>query len=162
MRALIYILLLLVAACGSQREILLARSAVVPVGTDLSGNWRLRTPGQPVRSTDSAVDVFVESGQDLKITQTASGLFISFDRAIVEEYRFGEQREVSIGPIVADRVSGWEGGAYVIETLDQDGNKLVESWRLDNDDNELQRTLLIRKKDANALSLRQRYDRIRP
>ena len=62
------------------------------------------------RSSDGTlVHVFLETGSRLKITQTGYGLFISFDRAIVEEYRFGEKRQISVGPVTADRVSGWEG-----------------------------------------------------
>jgi hypothetical protein len=69
-------------------------------------------------------------GTALKVTQTGSGLFFSFDRSVVEEYRFGENREVEVGAITAERVSGWEGRSYVIETLDKDGAKLIESWQL--------------------------------
>ena len=54
----------------------------------------------------SLVHVFLEAGKALKITQTADGVFISFDRSIVEEYRFGEKREINVGPVTADRVSG--------------------------------------------------------
>ncbi len=124
---------LVLAACASRPE-LMARSAVVPPGADLSGLWQLREePGsKPIpganpepgfripptntsrntgarrskRSSGTAATMFLETGASLKISQTPDGLFISFDRAIVEEYRFGENRIVSVGPIEAQRVSG--------------------------------------------------------
>ena len=51
------------------------------------------------------VFVFLETGKSLKISQTPDGLFISFDRSVVEEFRFGENRVVSIGEIEAQRVN---------------------------------------------------------
>jgi hypothetical protein len=77
--------------------------------------------------------VFLESGESLKVTQTSHGLFVSFDRAIVEEYRFGENREINIGPVAAQRVSGWDGAGYVIETLDKDGVILSERYSIEDD-----------------------------
>ncbi|MGB5246215.1 MAG: hypothetical protein WBN34_06680, partial [Woeseia sp.] len=43
------------------------------------------------------VYVFFENGEQLKISQTDHALFVSFDRAIVEEYRFGENRAIQVG-----------------------------------------------------------------
>jgi hypothetical protein len=109
---------------------------------------------------DLAVHVFLEIGSALKITQTDDGLFFSFDRSVVEEYRFGENREVSVGPITARRVSGWEGAAYVIETLDDDGAKLMETWRLQREGGVLQRTIVIWKRSDKKLALEQIFDRV--
>ena len=53
------------------------------------------------------VYVFLETGTALKVTQTAHALFISFDRSVVEEFRFGESRLVSVGEVEAQRVTGW-------------------------------------------------------
>ena len=53
------------------------------------------------------VGVFLVTGGSLKIDQTPHGLFITFDRAITREYRFGENRPVNIGQADAMRVSGW-------------------------------------------------------
>lgn len=111
-------------------------------------------------SRNIAVSVFLEMGTSLKVTQTASGLFFSFDRSVVEEYRFGENRQVSVGAISASRVSGWEHDAYVIETLDKDGAKLVESWRLQQDGNVLQRNIMIWDRGDKQLALEQRFERI--
>lgn len=186
----IAILLMLLGACAGQREVLVAKSAVVPAGVDLSGQWQLRGDGEEAirriseaerkaaggedilrmpaeekpgakrrRSGGAVVHVFIETGKALKITQTEHGLFISFDRAVVEEYRFGEQREVNIGPVVADRVSGWRGTAYIIETLDKDGAKLVETWRLFEDGQTLMRTIKIVRGDDTQLSVQQVFDR---
>lgn len=180
-----------IAGCAAQREVLVAKSAAVPAGVNLSGRWQLRgddeetirriseaerkaaggeedilrlprqeKPGSRRRRSDGAVvHVFLETGKALKITQTEHGLFISFDRAVVEEYRFGEQREVNIGPVVADRVSGWQGTAYVVETLDQEGAKLVETWRLFEEGQTLMRTIKIEQGGVTQLSVQQVFDR---
>lgn len=112
------------------------------------------------RPADGAsVFVFLETGSVVKVTQTDFGLFVSFDRAVVEEYRFGEKRQISVGPIVADRVSGWEGNAYVIETIDDDGAKLVEKYRLNANDGSLMRTILIVRKGEAQMEIEQVFDR---
>jgi len=110
-------------------------------------------------SDGTLVHVFLETGKALKVTQTESGLFISFDRSVVEEYRFGEKRQISVGPVEADRVSGWEENTYVIETLDADGAKLIESYRLQDDGRSLVRTILIVADGQTSLDVRQVFDR---
>ena len=121
---------------------------------------RARTGRQSRASSGTAVYVFLETGFRLKITQTKFGIFVSFDRAIVEEYRFGENRSVSVGPIVAARVSGWEGEVYVIETLDEDGAKLVEEYRLEDNASRLVRCITLWLKDTRTLDIEQIYDRV--
>lgn len=103
--------------------------------------------------------MFLEAGESLKVTQTEHGLFISFDRSVVEEYRFGEKREISVGPVIADRVSGWEGDTYVIETLDVDGAKLIETYRLFDNGRQLRRTIAIVHNDEEQLAIEQNFDR---
>ena len=110
------------------------------------------------KSGDTSVHVFLETGRALKVTQTDFGLFISFDRAVVEEYRYGEKREISVGPIVADRVSGWENTAYVIETLDQEGAKLIERYLIDEKSGALVRSIRIVYKDDEQLNVVQVFD----
>ncbi len=174
------------AACGSM-EPLPAKSPTVPAGLDLSGDWQMRTasrdsaqrirdaereaagPGDsliPKRSNNSRrqnddvqVHVFLESGEKLRISQTDYGLFISFDRAVVEEYRFGEQRMVNVGPIQADRVSGWENNAYVIVTRDKEGTLLTESYRL-QDPGTLVRSVRIASDRESTLDVEQVFDRL--
>ena len=164
---------LLLSACAAVSE-LEPRARGNPMQVDLSGQWVLRggeappvateqtiripstmnrgmqpgtrSAGGPSRSGDSSVHVFLESGSSLKITQTAYGLFFSFDRAIVEEYNFGENRTVNVGPIEAQRVSGWEGASFVIETMDGKGNTLTETWSLDDGGEVLVRQLGISKR----------------
>jgi hypothetical protein len=128
----------------------------------------LRPPDQGERSRSSSrsrrhpgglVHVFLETGRTVKITQTGAGLFLSFDRAVVVEYRFGENREVSIGPVIADRVSGWEGRQYVAETLDQDDMKLTERFVLVNH-HTLQRTIVFRSKKSEEEVIVQTFDRV--
>lgn len=111
------------------------------------------------RNRGGLVHVFLEYGKRLKITQTNAGLFISFDRAIVEEYRFGENREVQVGPVIADRVSGWDGADYVVETLDQNAMKLVERLRLQQNGEVLQRTITLRGRNMEQKTIVQLFDR---
>ena len=178
---------LVVSSCAG-RDPLPAKSGTVPVGVDLSGRWQLRDSSQETsraisdiereasgadedlipkssrktssrkKRDDTQVHVFLETGEVLKITQVERGLFVSFDRAIVEEYRFGEQRMVNVGPVVADRVSGWENGAYVIETRDKEGAMLIETYRLDGKDVMI-RTIRIAHKDKSKLDVQQVFDR---
>jgi hypothetical protein len=182
------IVVLLVAACASP-EVLAPRNAAVPAGVDFSGQWQLsetsleskrrlddvnlkdpvdivkeekraRT-GRSSRASknNKSVHIFIEAGSSLKITQTEYGIFISFDRSVVEEYRFGENRRVNVGPIVAARVSGWEGSSYVIETLDDDGVKLVERYRLEDENLTLVRHVSLWEKEEKTLDLEQVYNR---
>ena len=176
----------LLCACGAP-EPLPPKPAKVPVGVDLSGQWQIRRGDDAAEqrinevarratgsdesllsrssrksreesSPDYQVHVFLETGDTLKITQTRHGLFISFDRAIVEEYRYGEQRMVSVGPVEAERVSGWEDGGYAIATRDQEGATLIETYRLQYPDT-LVRTMRIEHNGNNELDVRQVFDR---
>ncbi len=192
------IVVIALAGCAAQREVLLAKSAAVPAGVDFSGRWHLRDDStDSVRQISKAersaaggeqkivlppegrssrtnarigsrgsgpdgtlVHVFLETGTVLKVTQTDYALFISFDRAVVEEYRFGELREVNVGPVKADRASGWQGDGYIIETLDQDGVKLVETYGLDEDGQALVRTIVILRGESRELDVRQVFDKL--
>jgi hypothetical protein len=78
---------------------------------------------------------------------------------VVEEFTFGENRLVTVGPIEARRVSGWEGKSFVVETLDDSGTTLFESWHLDSDDSVLIRDIRLSKGDEESFSLRQLFDR---
>ena len=112
---------------------------------------------RPRRNPGGLVHVFLENGSTLKITQTAGGMFLSFDRAVVVEYRFGENRQVQVGPVVAARVSGWEGQEYVAETLDENRMKLTERFSLINK-HTLQRTIVFRSKNNEEETLVQTFD----
>lgn len=116
------------------------------------------------RSSDGRIKggfvyVFFENGERLKITQTPDGLFVSFDRAVVEEYRYGEQREIRVGQATAQRVSGWDGRDYVIETLDRNGMKLTERYQLGNDGDSLTRRITFRSKQGEAETVTQLFRR---
>ena len=176
------LLALTLAGCASRPE-LPTREAGNPAGVDLSGRWILSSnpnrpgarPGEPEEGTYAAqavgrssrsgsskgpnVHVFMETGKVLKITQTEHGLFVSFDRAIVEEFTFGENRTVSVGPIEAQRVSGWEGTVFVVETLDDRGALLTETWALDADGRELIRGIRIVDGGKELYSTRKVFDR---
>lgn len=107
------------------------------------------------------VHVFLEHGRRLRIMQTDAAIFISFDRAVVEEFRFGENRQVSVGPVVAARVSGWEGDAYVVETLDDQGMKLTERFELADGGETLRRTITLRGRNRDeSVTVVQEFDRL--
>jgi hypothetical protein len=97
------------------------------------------------------VHVFLENGKSLKITQVEFGLFISFDRSVVEEYQFGEVRMMSIGGAQAQRVSGWEGEDYVVETLGKEGMKLTERYHLVEPESRLYRQVILRGKKGKTV-----------
>ncbi len=105
------------------------------------------------------VGVFLETGASLKIDQTLHGIFISFDRAVVEEFRFGENRPISIGQADAMRVSGWEGTSYVIETLGEKGMKLTDRYSLAADKQSMTRHITLRSKDKQEVTIVQEFDR---
>jgi hypothetical protein len=170
-----------VFACGTAPT-LAPRPAGNPEQVDLSGQWMLRgdatRPGGNERmmriptgrrdaekarrarsSSGTSLLVFLDNGRSLKVTQTVYGLFFSYDRAIVAEYNFGENRVVQVGPIEAQRVAGWDAAAFVIETMDERGNVLTETWRLDEDGAVLLREITIMEKDEQTLDTRQVFDR---
>jgi hypothetical protein len=105
------------------------------------------------------VHVFLENGKNLKITQVESGLFISFDRSVVEEYQFGEVRMMSIGGAQAQRVSGWEGEDYVVETLGKEGMKLTERYHLIETESRLYRQVILRSKKGETVVTNLTYRR---
>lgn len=177
---------ILVAGCVSHPE-LVPRPGGNPLQVDLSGHWELQNGGKrsvsneqvirippPVgvrrptydqprirrsRPGGSALRVFLQSGNRLKVTQTDYGLFFSFDRAIVEEYNFGENRKVNVGPIEAQRVSGWDGRTFIAETMDEEGNVLTELWRLEEDGTLLVRDISIGNESEVEFSMQQVFVR---
>ncbi len=181
-------LMLGLVACAGSPE-LPSRSSANPQAVDLSGTWQLRDEtGMPLarggereqtiriprrassqrpqqqsrssRSDGSAVRIFIETGKVLKISQTKDGLFISFDRAVVEEFTFGENRIVSVGPIEAQRVSGWEGATFVVESMGEKGNVLTESWKLEEGGAALVRVITLADGDKEIFSTQQVFDRL--
>ncbi len=115
-----------------------------------------RTPRPAV---GGLVHVFLKNGRTLKITQTKTALFISFNRSIVEEYHFGEARNISVGAVTAQRVSGWEGEQYVIETLDQERMKLTERYHLLDNGTRLRRQIVFRSKKGEEVINFQTFER---
>lgn len=181
--AVLSCLSLLLSACGS-RPVLESKSAAVPVGVDFSGFWQVRVAPNAkrwspdggdrdsrIRATRTqrsrrdrdrsgpSVQVFLEYGELLKITQTDYGIFISYDRSVVEEFTFGENRLISIGPIEALRASGWEGTSFVVETLDDSGTTLYEAWHLEDENTVLVRDVRIGKGEATTFEQQQTFDK---
>lgn len=126
----------------------------------LTPSDRQDSRARPTPTRGGLVHVFLQNGENLKITQTAAGIFISFDRAVVVEYRFGENREIRVGPVIADRVSGWEGETYVAETLDQNNMKLTERFALASGGQVLRRTITLRSKSMREETIFQVFDRV--
>jgi len=108
--------------------------------------------------TGAIVHAFLQTAEKLKITQTPHSLFVSFSGSIVEEYTFGESREITLGAVTAARASGWEARGYIIETLDKDGRKLTERYWL-GDDDKLYRRIVLRQKNGSENSVLQVFDR---
>ena len=143
MRALVLASLLTLAGCASGLK-LPDPSTDYPSNLDFAGDWqrvefreqdqmepeRLRMPStrQATSRTSSGprakpgrkVRSFLEFGKALRITQLDSAMLISFDRAIVVEYRYGEHRMTNVGPIAGERTTGFRGEALEIMTLDDD------------------------------------------
>jgi hypothetical protein len=180
---------LLLGACSTP-ERLEPYDGTVPPGTDLSGNWVMREMSRADRrrvreaidKTDGVdgrqratrsssrggsgsvkgglVHVFLETGSALKVTQTAHGLFISFDRSVVEEFRFGEHRLVSVGAVEAERVTGWDGTQLVVETLGKNRMKLTDRFYLVDGGDTLRREITLRSKKLEEETVVQEFDRV--
>ena len=110
------------------------------------------------RDVGGLVHVFLENAARLRVTQTDAGLFMAFDRSVVEEYRFGEARIVNKGGAVAQRVSGWDGETYVIEPLDQVGGMKL-SQRYHREGEMLNREIVLRSKELEEVRLTQSFAR---
>ena len=174
--SLAFLSLALSACAGSGAPRLTPIGDVIPASVSLEGRWQLRagtddaenrirkagyrSSGGRLGADGPSVYVFLRTGDRLKITQTPYALFVSFDRSVVEEYRFREHRLVNVGPIAADRASGWVDGRYVIQTLDDEGALLEETYALDSGGAALIRTVSIDYDEEEMLSLRQVYDRV--
>ena len=105
------------------------------------------------------VHVFLELGNSLKVTQTNDAIYISFDRSIVEEFRFGENRMISVGEAEAQRVTGWEGEAMVVDTLDRNSMKMTETFRLLDGGQVLERRIVLRSKQDQEATIVRVFDR---
>lgn len=182
MRFVLLIGLMMLTACSAP-VVLEAPPTRIPGNIDFSGYWSLQgidSRAQRSESSDvliipqnrrapvrrstrsdpgSSARLFLRSGNQLKITQAESAVFVSFDRSVVEEYRFGVLRKVSIGPIEAQRATGWIGDTLEIRTLDEEGALLTERWRLEDGGSRLIREITLTHKDEILMSGQQVFDR---
>ena len=78
---------------------------------------------------------------------------------MVEEYTYGENRTVTIGPIEATRVSGWDDQSFVVETMDDSGTILYETWHLQGNGEVLIRDMRISKGEKDSFVYQQVFDR---
>ena len=67
---------------------------------------------------------------------------------------------INIGEIEAQRVSGWDGPVYMVQTLDQDGMKMIDRFWLDDDDVLLREITFHGRKEETA-TVMQYFDRKR-
>jgi hypothetical protein len=132
----------------------------VGLGRPSSTNSRSGRSRNSGKVEGGLVYVFLELGEALKITQTDHGLFISFDRSVVEEYRFGGSQVVNVGQVQAQRAVGWEGETLIVETLDRNNMKLTERFRLTENGQVLERTIILRSRALEEESVVQRFDRV--
>lgn len=134
-----------------------ASTDVLRIVRDRQGVLRLES-GEDEPWQAALAQVFLETGSDVKLMQTGEGLFISYDRSVVEEYLFGEYRTASIGPVSAERVSGWDGSRYVVQTRDEDGVLLTERWYLE--DGILRRDVAFSEDEVVQYAVTQSFDRV--
>lgn len=123
-----------------------------------SSNPRRRM--QPKQVRGGLVDVFFDYAEQLKITQNEFALFISFNRSVVEEYRYGRLDRVNVGQVAAQQVAGWSGQAFVIETLDDSDMKLSERYFIDVRSGELVREITFRSHSHQQETLEQRFSKV--
>jgi hypothetical protein len=176
----LFVVLATVAACAT-KEVLLPISGVAPNGVDFSGTWTIREHesagrrsinraasqvAKPTKRSSSGhgrgsglVQVFLETGRTLKITQNQYAFFVSINRSVVEEFQFGESRMIHIGEIEAQRVSGWDGPVYMVQTLDANGMKLIDRFWLSDDRNMLIRAITFRGRNDKTATVTQFFDR---
>ena len=67
---------------------------------------------------------------------------------------------VSVGPIEAQRVSGWVGNELVVETMDEEGAVLAETWSLGDGGAVLVRLISVTEDGKQVFSTRQVFDRV--
>jgi len=127
---------------------------------DLFGRANPSGQSRSSRVKGGLVFVFLETGVSLRITQNEHGMFISFDRSVVEEYRFGENRIINVGEVEAQRVTGWEGSQLIVETLDRNSMKMTERFRLLQSGRLLERSITFRSREGGEETVVQRYHRL--
>lgn len=121
----------------------------------------LGSSSQPRGRRDSGgiAHVFLEHAETLEISQTLHAMFVSFGRSVVEEYRFGELRMARVGQAVAQRASGWQGADFVVETLDNEGMKITERYRLLESGLRLRREIVFRSRRLEEVTVTQDFRR---
>ncbi len=113
----------------------------------------------PKPKVGGLVHVFLQNGKTLKISHTERDLYISFDRAVVEEYHFGEAKMIRVGEAAAQRVSGWEDRQFVVETLGNGGMKLTERYNLIEEGTQLRRKIVLRSKEGEEFTVIETFSR---
>jgi len=111
------------------------------------------------RNSDYVAHLFLRDAKRIKITQTRFAIYIDFNRSIVEEYKNNRVEIIELGEVKAQRSSGWQNDLYLIDTLDDRGMKITETYSLVNQDKNLQRQVIIRDKNANEVIFRRLYVR---
>jgi hypothetical protein len=147
-RAAVFSALILVG-CASSAPQLISKSPTVPEGVDLSGRWVVRADSRAGRSQmDGLQEKLVVTSRSQRSRRQKG----SSDGSAQVFIEYGESLKISqtdFGIFIS----------YDIETLDDSGTTLFESWHLDSDDSVLIRDIRLSKGDEESFSLRQLFDR---
>ncbi|MEC9415712.1 MAG: hypothetical protein VYC67_03870 [Pseudomonadota bacterium] len=114
---------------------------------------------RPKKNAWGVAHLFFKNAKVLRITQTDYALYVDFNRSIVEEYNFGELKNVTIGKVSASRSSGWFSNQFQIDTLDSHGMKITEKYTISGDMNTLTRNIIFRDKNFNNSEIVQNFKR---
>ena len=122
---------------------------------------RSRPPSTKDRGLGGMMHYFLRFADELSVSQTPTALFINFNRAVVREYRFGEQRELNRSNLIVQRVSGWDADNdhYVIKTLHPKGSMITERYYLAEGGESLHRQVLLRGRANELVTFAQVFDR---
>lgn len=134
----------------------------VPLEADQQQAAQKRRPSSRPKGPGLAIfyDGLYLSAKNIRMTQDETVLFVKFDLARVEEYRFGEKRLANIGPLSILRVSGWEGDQYVVRSVTDDGTNVEDRYYLSNNGLRLHRVVSVEGRDQSKNTVRQVFDRV--
>lgn len=181
--------LLLFSSCASPPD-LLAFGQSITADVDLTGSWQRddtisdaklprlesitnatqepdpgrRVPSKTKKSKGPGAAVLLDglylSAKKLRVTQESTAIFVKFDLARVEEYRFGEKRELNVGPIAVLRVSGWEDDRYYIKSITDQHVLIEERYYMSDNGLRLHRDVQIEGKNIPLRTVRQVFNRV--
>ena len=66
---------------------------------------------------------------------------------------------INVGDIEAQRVSGWDGPVYMVQTMDKGGMKMIDRFWLSDDEDVLLREITFHGRNAQTATVTQFFDR---